>query len=412
MGVARQEAVVIEEADGTVFDLQQDLLANGRVGELIPVGVKADQAVLVDLAEDLQRGIIFRSGKLAETGLFLLPALGDRLPVSSMHAGVGHRVEPGKQIPVRLIDRAEPVATPEALADVVHGTFHLALHPGAVRRAGLGRKAAVVGEVQQLDIEVHLAAVAPDHHMLHVVVEHLGGHAAQVMKRTFVAIQKALQGAALDELDIHRPAVAQQHQEEVDGAGAATGFGDFKVSPVHLSLQPRHGLETAVGDPGLLFFEGTHKALDCVVATGIADLLEPIKDPAGPVVVLADPVLDDPHEGGQDGDSAFGAAVLGEALAQDVLLDRVAVKPQTLGDETHAVTLTVQCNNVHKNLLCDHSHLLGCPRRLPCHPWEGGTLFIPVSGTFLHSRRHHSKYVRNPAIGARLIHIQKIFYPV
>ena len=54
------------------------------------------------------------------------------------------------------------------------------------------------------------------------------------------------------------------------------------------------------------------------------------------------------------------------------------------------MTLTVQCNNVHKNLLCDHGHLLGCPRSLPCHPWEGGTLFIPVSGTFLHSRRQHS----------------------
>jgi hypothetical protein len=38
------------------------------------------------------------------------------------------------------------------------------------------------------------------------VVEHLAGHAAQVIKRTFVAIQKALQGAAANKLDIHRPA--------------------------------------------------------------------------------------------------------------------------------------------------------------------------------------------------------------
>ena len=323
--MARQQAIVVKEADGAVFDLQQDLLAGRLVGKLIAVGVKADQAVFVDLAEDLQRGIVFRSGKLAETGLLLLPAFGDRLPVGSMDAQVGHRVEPGKQIPVRLVDRAEPVAAPEALPDVVHGPFHLALHPGAVGRAGLGRKAAVVGEVQQLDIEVHLAAVAPDHHMLHVVVEHLGRHPAQVPKGALVAIQKALQGAAPDELDIHGPAVAQQHQEEVDGAGAATGFGDLEVSPVHLSLQPRHRLETAVGDPGLLFFEGTHEVLDRVVAAGIADLLEPVEDPAGAVVVLAEPVLDDPHEGGQDGKSSLAAAVLGEALAQDELFDGVAV---------------------------------------------------------------------------------------
>ena len=104
------------------------------------------------------------------------------------------------------------------------------------------------------------------------------------------------------------------HQEEVDSAGAATGFGDLEVSPVHLSLPPRHGLETAVGDPDLLFFEGTHKALDRAVAAGIADLFEPIEDPTGGKVVLADPVLDDPHEGGQDEDSAFGAAVLGDLI--------------------------------------------------------------------------------------------------
>ena len=92
-------------------------------------------------------------------------------------------------------------------------------HLNLARGSGTSPKAEVVGEVLQVDVEVHL----------HVVIEHLVGHAAQVMKRTFVAIQKSLQGAgaALDELAIHRPAVAQQHQEEVDGTGAATG-GDLK----------------------------------------------------------------------------------------------------------------------------------------------------------------------------------------
>jgi len=47
------------------------------------------------------------------------------------------------------------------------------------------------------------------------------------------------------------------------------------------------------------------------------------------------------------GQSAFAAAVLGETLAQDELLDRVTVPSQLLGDKTHAVTLTVQCQNVH-----------------------------------------------------------------
>ena len=77
----------------------------------------------------------------------------------------------------------------------------------------------------------------------------------------------------------------------------------------------------------------------------------------------------------------------------------VAVKPQMLGDKPHAVTLTVQCHNVHKSLLGDYGHLLGYPRRLPCHPREGGTPFIPIFGTLLHSRRQQGAgriYARLP----------------
>jgi hypothetical protein len=48
LGVAHQQAIVVKEADGAVFDLQQDLLADGFVGELIPVGI---QAALTTTAE-------------------------------------------------------------------------------------------------------------------------------------------------------------------------------------------------------------------------------------------------------------------------------------------------------------------------------------------------------------------------
>ena len=73
--------------------------------------------------------------------------------MTCMDSGVGHLVEPDKQIPVCLLDRVEPVAAPEALVNVVDGKFHLGLHPG---REDLGRKAEVLGEVLQVDVGFHL----------------------------------------------------------------------------------------------------------------------------------------------------------------------------------------------------------------------------------------------------------------
>jgi hypothetical protein len=60
------------------------------------------------------------------------------------------------------------------------------------------------------------------------------------------------------------------------------------------------------------------------------------------------------------------------------------VQPQLPGDKPHAVPLTVQCHNVHKRLL-------GCPKRVPCQLPRGGTLFIPIFGTLLHTYRHGAR---------------------
>jgi hypothetical protein len=91
----------------------------------------------------------------------------------------------------------------------------------------------------------------------------------------------------------------------------------------------------------LLLFEGAHEVLHRIVAPFIAHLLEAIEDPAGPIVVLAEPVPDDPNKGGQDGVAAIGSAVFGEALLENVPLDRVAMQSQSFGNGAHAVTLTV-----------------------------------------------------------------------
>jgi hypothetical protein len=100
-----------------------------------------------------------------------------------------------------------------------------------------------------------------------------------------------------------------------------------------LSLKPRQSFKAEVGQPDLLFFDGSHEVFHRIVATFIADRLEAIEDPAGPIVVLVELVLDDPNEGGQDGVAAWSAAVFGEALLLDILLDGVAVQSQALSME-------------------------------------------------------------------------------
>jgi hypothetical protein len=65
-----------------------------------------------------------------------------------------------------------------------------------------------MGEVQELDVEVDLAASTPKDHMLHVVVQHLGRDSTQITKGPEMPIQETLQGAAFDELGVQGPAIA------------------------------------------------------------------------------------------------------------------------------------------------------------------------------------------------------------
>lgn len=58
--VARQQVLVVIDADQAVFDLQHDPLAHGPVGDHVAVGVERDLAVPVHLAESLQRGVVIR----------------------------------------------------------------------------------------------------------------------------------------------------------------------------------------------------------------------------------------------------------------------------------------------------------------------------------------------------------------
>ena len=47
-------------------------------------------------------------------------------------------------------------------------------------------------------------------------------------------------------------------------------------------------------------FDGSDEMFDCIVPAGIAEILDPLVDPCGPVVVLGEPVFDYLMKGCQD----------------------------------------------------------------------------------------------------------------
>jgi hypothetical protein len=111
----------------------------------------------------------------------------------------------------------------------------------------------------------------PDHHVLHVVVKQLRDNTSEVAERMDVAVQEALQRAAVDELGVNGPAIAQDQDEQIDRAGAAVGFADLEVGPVDLGLHPGHGLEADVRKSGLLLFDRPNQTLHRLIAPGIAE---------------------------------------------------------------------------------------------------------------------------------------------
>jgi hypothetical protein len=74
---------------------------------------------------------------------------------------VGNSVQPFAQIAVSRLQGFELVPAPEALTDIVDGSLGLTFQPWTVGPAGNGRKPVVSGEVDELMVEAHPAALAP-----------------------------------------------------------------------------------------------------------------------------------------------------------------------------------------------------------------------------------------------------------
>ena len=387
--ICGQKILVLVDPELAVFGLQQNPLAHRPVGHDVAVAVERELAVPVDLAENLERDVIVRGRKRPEARDLLSPTLVDRPVMGAVDSPVGRLVEPGENIRVGLPDRAVLIAPPEPLPQIIDRPFHFPLRPGAVGRAETRLEDIMMGEVEELGVEDGFAGlVAADDHVLHVVVEDLGGHALEITKTPDVAGHKALESRAFDELGIDGPAEAQDDHEDIDGGRPARRFFDLEVAPVELGLVTRLRLESGVGEARLALLDCPDVALHRVVAACITPVLESIHDPGRLVVILLQIVLDRLNMGREDRFPRLTLAVTRKLVAQEMLLDRLAMTTRLLGDRPDALAVPVHGHDFHKYLLGDH--WVSPPFVEETIPWvqsPGGTLFVPIIGTLFHAHR-------------------------
>ena len=128
-------------------------------------------------------------------------------------------------------------------------------------------------EVDKLQIEVALAGFGDGDNMAHVVVEDLGGYAAQVAEGADVTVHKCFERAAVDKPAIHRPGEAQHQHEQINEKAPAICVNHFEVGPVHLGLAARFGLKADVGGLSFLLFDIPYEVSHRVVSAAVAELL-------------------------------------------------------------------------------------------------------------------------------------------
>lgn len=234
--VLHQEVLVVVNADDTVFYLEHHLFPHGPVGNGITIGIVGDPAVPVDLAEDLERGVVIRGRQPPKMWNLFLPSIPHGAVMGAMDTPVGSVIEPVSDVFIGFFERSEGIAPPEPFADVINGALDLPLHPGTVRRRRQGLKAVVMGKVEKLDIEYNLSLTSADNDVLPVVVDYLQGDSLKISECPDVAVHEAFQGAAPGKLDVSRPAVAQ-HQHEGKNRGRPAGrLHDLECTPVELGL--------------------------------------------------------------------------------------------------------------------------------------------------------------------------------
>ena len=128
--------------------------------------------------------------------------------------------------------------------------------------------------------------IAPDYHVLHVVVENLSRDSAEEAESMLVAIQEVRHGAPVDELYLHVPGVTHDHNEAVNNGCGAITVGYLEIPEVYLCLLSGQGLKPDVGGTVPLFLYSLNISAYHIVGTGVALYLHEIVHLGRQVILL------------------------------------------------------------------------------------------------------------------------------
>ena len=161
------------------------------------------------------------------------------------------------------------------------------LTQGEYGGAASGLNPLVGAEAGECLIPLHRSGQMPDYHVLHVIVENLSRDSAEETESMLVAVQEVGHGAAVYELYVHMPGVAQDHYEAVDSSYGAVTVGYLEIPEIHLSLLSGQGLKPDVGGAVPLFLYPLNVSAHHIVGTDVALYLYEVIHPGRQVILLA-----------------------------------------------------------------------------------------------------------------------------
>jgi hypothetical protein len=244
-GVARDQPVLLEDAQLVGEQVHLDGAAAGAVRHAVEIAVDRDHAVAGDPPLQAQRGLERAGWQRLEEGPLLSEMLGDDAAGGRVQPSVGHLVQPLPELGIEVVEVAEAAGEEEVLAHVAERPLHLALALRPVGPARLGQEAVVAGALEQGPVVGDPLRVLAGDRGAHAVVQDPGRHAAERLERRHVAAEHRRQILVHDEARPQHPAVPEHEREQPDDADHAGLVGELgaELGEVDLRLLPGRGLE-------------------------------------------------------------------------------------------------------------------------------------------------------------------------
>ncbi len=176
---------------GDDVDLQTDVFRRHGVTTALVV----DAAFGIDFAGDGGR-VRAELGVRRKFGQFDDEQVGGFALGGGVEPDIGGVAAPVQALGVEIGEIGEGASEEETAVEVLDGAFDFTLGARPIRPASLDLKTAVGGKVEECGIEL----LGGEAHLLHVVVENGGGHAAKVLESAKVAVDQHGQVHGRDEV--------------------------------------------------------------------------------------------------------------------------------------------------------------------------------------------------------------------